>query len=514
MNRLKWGWSLISAVFALPYLILFVVGSIWLWERSLLWAWGLAALACTLIAWPLTNWVRRASLAAADSSAGPSERWPPAAEPPWKAIDALAQRIQAEDPPLDQPQRWLEIFRETLSTVAREYHPRSSAPALEIPVPQALRVAELVAADLRKAFVENVPGAHIITLHDMRRLKRWAVIGRRLYFLYRVLQFPINPVAAVLREARDFSTDKLAGASIEEIKRWALGFCVRRAGYYAIELYSGHLVLDERGFETYRSPETRRDLAQLATAEARPEPLRVLVAGQVKSGKSSLLNALFDAPRAAVDVVPCTQGVTPYLLERDAVPQAVILDTAGYADVDAAQKEIAQLRDESLACDLVIMVCSARSAARAADRRWLDGLRASLAAKPERTSPPVIVALSYIDQVRPLAEWSPPYDLAAPPGEKARNIRDAMQAVAADLACDVADVVPVCLRADRVYNVEEALLPALMQALPAALKAKFLRCLRSYHNEQFWRQLWTQAARSGRLLLRAGASWIAEKSRR
>ena len=514
MNRLKWGWGLISAVFALPYLLLFVAGSVWLWERSLLWAWGVAALACALVAWPLTNWLRRASLAAADLGAGPSERWPPAAEPPWKAIDALAQRVQAEDPPLDQPERWLEIFREALSTVARAYHPRSSAPALEIPVPQALRVAELVAADLRGAFVENVPGAHIVTLHDMRRLTRWTVIGRRLYFLYRVLQFPINPVAAVLREARDFSTNKLAGASIEEIKRWAVGFCVRRAGYYAIELYSGQLVLDERGFQAYRSPETRRDLDRMAADEAAPEPLRILVAGQVKSGKSSLINALFDAPRAAVDIVPCTRGVTPYLLQREGMPQAVILDTAGYADVDAAETEVAQLRAESLACDLVIMVCSARSAARAADRRWLDGLRAALTARPERTAPPIVVVLSHIDQVRPLAQWSPPYDLTAPSGEKARNIRDAMQAVADDLACDAGDVVPVCLAADRVYNIDDALLPALVNALPEAQKAKFLRCLRSYHSEQFWQQLWAQAIQSGRLLWKAGASWLAQKAKK
>ena len=47
------------------------------------------------------------------------------------------------------------------------------------------------------------------------------------------------------------------------------------------------------------------------------EPLRILVLGQVKAGKSGLINALFGETRAAVDVVPRTRHIEPFVLERE-----------------------------------------------------------------------------------------------------------------------------------------------------------------------------------------------------
>ena len=82
--------------------------------------------------------------------------------------------------------------------------------------------------------------------------------------------------------------------------------------------------------------------------------------------------------------------------------------------------------------------------------------------------PPVIVALTFIDQLRPLAEWDPPYNVAQPDRPKARNIHDAMEAVAADLAVEPTQVVPVSLRPGHVYNVEEGLAPAILLAVPEA----------------------------------------------
>ena len=111
--------------------------------------------------------------------------------------------------------------------------------------------------------------------------------------MYRVVAFGINPVSGVLREVRDAATGQLYHASTDEVKRWALGFCVRKAGYYAIQLYSGQLILEDVEFRDFQSRRGRRDAER---DEARrqllaEEPLRILVVGQVKAGKSSLINA-------------------------------------------------------------------------------------------------------------------------------------------------------------------------------------------------------------------------------
>jgi predicted GTPase len=231
--------------------------------------------------------------------------------------------------------------------------------------------------------------------------------------------------------------------------------------------------------------------------------------GQVKAGKSSLVNALFGQLRAAVDVVPRTRQVEPYVLEREGSPRAIVLDTAGFDGGQDPQAVFAPLREEILQADLLLLACSAGSAARGADRRMLDEVRGFYQREPDRIMPPLVVALTHVDQLRPLTEWNPPYNLAEPEGEKARQIADAVRAVAEDLAL-AADqlVIPVCLRPDALYNIEEGLAPAILESVPEAQRVKYLRCLRQYHKDQYWRRLWRQGIQSGRVLLRFGTEWL------
>jgi hypothetical protein len=49
--------------------------------------------------------------------------------------------------------------------------------------------------------------------------------------------------------------------------------------------------------------------------------------------------------------------------------------------------------------------------------------------------------------------------------------------------------------------------------MPEALRVKYLRCLRQYHNEEYWRRLWQQAAHSGRLLVQTGMDWLRGQTR-
>ena len=216
------------------------------------------------------------------------------------------------------------------------------------------------------------------------------------------------------------------------------------------------------------------------------EPLRILVMGQKKAGKSSLINALFGEYRAATDVVPRTDRIEPYVLSREGLQEAIVLDTAGYDIASPARSssfssEFRHERTEVLrpwidhlhGCDIVVCVCSAASAAREADRSFLDELRAEFQHHPDRHLPVVITALTHIDKLRPLQEWNPPYRLDPADGPKAEQIADAIEAVATDLSVPPADVIPVCLQPGRVYNVEEALVPAVLERLPAALRVKY-----------------------------------------
>jgi predicted GTPase len=491
--------------------ILFTTGSIWLFQHHLIWQWLAVSGVSTLAGWGLARWLRKKDLLGRAIPALPAQTWPDSGRQAWEEVDKIARRVQEEDLPLDQPQRLWAVVREVLDAVARQYHPKSKRAALEIPVPNVLRIIELVARDLREALAEQVPGAHILTLHDFSRLHHLAAWARKLYFLYKVAVFGVSPVAGLLRELRDAAGDRLVDDSGGEVKRWAVGFCVRKTGYYAIQLYSGHLALGDLQRERYQTPQSRGD-AQTAEAQQdrlAEEPLRILVLGQVKSGKSSLVNALFGEVRAAVDVVPRTRQIEPYVLEREGSPRAIVLDTAGYDGGQDPQAVFSPLREAILTADLLLMACSAGSAARSADRKLLDEVRRFYQGEPDRIMPPLVVALTHVDQLRPLAEWNPPYNLVEPGGEKARQIANAVLVVAEDLAL-AADqlVIPVCLRPDAPYNIEEGLAPAILESVSEAQRVKYLRCLRQYHKDQYWRRLWRQGINSGRVLLRFGAAWL------
>lgn len=508
MKHLKLWWSLVLTLLAIPYLVLFTVGSIWLFQYGMLWEWLALSAVCTLAGWALARWLRPQELLKT-ATVRPGEAWPASGQEAWRQVESLASRIQQDNPPVDRPERIWEVLREVLETVARHYHPNSNLAVLEIPTPHLLRIVELVARDLRESFATRVPGAHILTLNDLRRLGRWAALSQHFYLVYKVLIFGLNPVAGLLREIRDAASGRLVGVSGDEVKRWAWGFCVRKAGYYAIQLYSGHLVLDDVQIGSYQTRRSQQD-AQKAEAQLEhlaEEPLRILVLGQVKAGKSSLINALFGETRAAVDVVPRTRGVEPYVLNRNGIPQAIILDTAGYEQGDQSGKVFDEAKKQILQCDLVLMVCSAQSASRDADRRLLDAVRRFYQSEPDRIMPPLVGVLTHVDQLRPFAEWKPPYDLAQPTCVKARNMADAVAAVGQDLGlADDEPVIPVCLKPEQWYNVEEGLAPAILQSATEAQRVKYLRCLREYHQEEYWQRLWQQAVHSGRILVKFGVA--------
>jgi predicted GTPase len=291
-----------------------------------------------------------------------------------------------------------------------------------------------------------------------------------------------------------------------DTKNFVLDFVIRKAGYYAIELYSGNLVLDESFVTRRSSSDAARAAGQAAVLDA--EPLRILLIGQVNAGKSSAINALFGDVKTAVDVLPTTRDVTPFVFEREGLGQALIFDTAGYGEAASAKSPFAELEDELLNCDLVLLVCSALTAARQADRGVLEELRLRWQREPNRRPPPVIVILSHIDMLRPFAEWNPPYDLAEPTGAKAQRIAAATTVVAEELQVPPERVIPVCLLPERLYNVEEGLLPAIIECLPEGSRAKALRCLGAYRNEDYWRRLWRQAVSAGNVLVRGAAATI------
>lgn len=505
------GWLAAIAVIVLPAITLLPLGLLWLWQQGLILEWLLVLACVSAAAWLTLVWLnRQRTVALADKpEVQPDPHWADRDRAAWDKATAITQKLTLADYPLEDPARLIELGRETITTVARHYHPKSKNAPLEIALPYLLKIIELVSKDLRM-LLDSVPFSHMLTIHDLMRGRSLASFTSKCYDVYRLGSLAINPVGAVVRELRDLTTHQALRYPADEIKMWLLQSYVKRFAYYAIELYSGALILSDRPTREYITRYSSTDLRRAPPAE---EPFRVLVLGQVKAGKSSLINALFGELRAMIDVLPLTSGITPYVLERDEAGRMIVLDSAGYAGPTADQGSDAA-EAELLRSDLILLVCSATNAARHADRQLRDNINALFQRRPDLIAPPVLVVLTHVDRLRPLREWDPPYNIAQPKRPKEQAIREAMEATAKDLAIDASDVIPVNLQSEQIYNIEEGVIPAILAKLDHAQRVKYLRCLRELKREDHWNRLREQAWKAGRILLHGGARMAAKTVKR
>lgn len=488
------------ALLLLPVVAVFGLGLVWLWQsgRMTWWLGGVAA--CVAVGFGLQQWlVRRDRKLLAEAATEPNADWPPSADVVWQRVQALADTCEPTDWPLDDGGRMLELGRRTLETVSQCYHPDVDEPLLELTVPHALLIVERASRDLRRDIAGQIPFSHRLTIGDLFRLQRWKAGAERAFDIYRVGRMIVNPLNALIGEAWRHLGNRSFGLARTELHRWLLRAYVRKVGYYAIDLYSGHLPLEDDDRVSRRTAVSGADLtAADDAADTGDEPLRILVLGRSNAGKSSLINALFGRLTAATDVMPdTTTALVPYALTRDGLTRALLFDSPG---CEGERFERKDMREAALHSDLILWVSAATRPDRKGERECLDALRGFQSSHPERRPPPLLVVVSHIDMLRPPAEWAPPYDLAEPRGAKATNIRDAVQAVAADLCVAIERAIPVCLREERVYNVEDTLWAAILTLQDEALRVRLLRCLDARKRDENWRLLRKQLLATGRFL--------------
>ena len=449
----------------LPWLALLILGGIWLWQQHYLVIAAPILLSSYGIAWILGQKLQQDEpLPPSLPSIDPDDHWSPAAKEIWDKIDALAQTLDPADYPFTNVTRLEVMAKRVITDVAGHFKPEAGRAELDVPLRSILFIIEQVCRDMRELLDEKVPFSHLLTIQDGLQIWQWSEKLKQFNYLRRTLVMAASPFTAIPNELSHFFSGKLVNYPKGLLERWLLQTLVKKIGYYAIALYSGHLLPPA-----------------VSAIEAEPEanalvkrPLHVLIAGQTKAGKSSLINGLLGEFRTTVDVLPVADQLRIYQLrhpDRDAV---LLYDSPGYGeDGFWFQKNDRQLGD----FDLVIVVCSALQAGREADARFLNKLRDWFGMHLERRMPPVLAAVSHIDQLRPFREWSPPYDIENPGNDKARNIRAAVETVAQALQLAREDCVPVCLiTPDACYNIE-AVLAAMVNKLPESLRAQYLRTL-------------------------------------
>jgi predicted GTPase len=499
-------WSLIGLGMLLPIATLIPLGSLWLWQNGWLLPWALLVCATTVAAWAVQRRLLgspkvQEAMAAGDSDAAdtaqpPDPSWTPAEISAWNAVEAIARTLDTDT--LTSREAVVALGTRTVDAVAAEMKPGKKDPLLQFTAPEALALIERVSARMNAFLRESVPLGDRLTVAQIMMLYRWRgsiELAEKAYDIWRAIRI-LNPLTAVTSEIRERLSKEMMAWGKKHVTQRLARVYVEEVGRAAIDLYGGRLRVDSQRLSAHVTTTSARDLA--TTASVKMEPLRLLVAGKVSAGKSSLVNALASEVKAAVDALPATAEFTPYRLEREGVPAALVIDSPGLiGESGQTARLISQVDD----CDLVLWVAAANRADREVDRHALTAIRDHFAAHPHRRRPPMLLVLTHIDRLRPFDNWSPPYDLEDKSSAKAASIRAATPAAAQDLGFSTDYVVPVCL-SDEIgrYNVD-ALWAEIVELLPEAQRAQLVRTLREVEGQWDWQRLWSQIKTGGRVLV-------------
>ena len=504
------------ALTTFPVVVYAVLAGYSLWATGLLRkAWWLGPLFWVL-AWGLAKlWKTRHATPEQHAIEIPGH-WTPRDRQATQIVRQFQQKVEQFTPAqLTDPRFYQTQVQEMAVALAAHYHPGASDPLVSLTVPEVLAALRLAVDDTEQWLLTSVPGSRLLSIRQWQMLQSAPTWYRRFQNATWLVSMLTNPVNI----ARYWSSRLAADPVTTEIQTELLAVIylrfMRQMGFYLIEMNSGRL---RGGADAYRrafprgtTPEKVQATLESPLSAMAVQAVTVALVGQVSSGKSSLINALTGVQQAAVDILPETKNVTRYQLPVGDPPVAItLLDTPGYGEAGASADQLKQIRTALQESNAVLVVIDAHSPAREADRRTIRELVEWYREQPRFKPPPMLGVLTHIDLLRPVLEWSPPYDWREPEREKDRSIAEAIDYVKQLFPGQFVEIIAVCADAarKRTWGVVEELVPALTAILNDAQSAALLRAFEQELDQGQMKTLLKQVQRMGSDLLRA---WIEER---
>lgn len=502
----RWRLIVLSVLWLTPIVLLVGVGAWSLYESGRwFWLWWTLPVCWGLCGWLWRRWGREVRIPVPELE---NTHWTPRDQAAWAIVSAEQRRIdELTSEQLIDPQFYVQITQQLAQKIAAHYHPGAADPVGSLSVVELLAAIDLITEDLEDWFLHFVPGSHLITVAQWRMLSKAPKWWETAVNAGWLVSIAVNPLNIGRFLASKFAVEPLTRMIQQNLLGTFYALYLRQAGYYLIELNSGRL---KGGSKRYREmmqrlKGTTRPVAPAGDSAAAGEPVQVTIAllGQVKAGKSSLVNCLLGQQRAVVDVLPATSTVQRYrLIWPERAEELVLLDTPGYSDAGATESQRRETREAARQADILLLVLDVRSAARQADVELLDDLQRWFQQHPHYQPPPVIAVLNKIDGLSPVLEWDPPYNWQQPVRPKERSIAGAVAYANEVFGPRVVEVVPTCadLAHQRVYGVAEFLIPALTARLSAGRAAALLRGLHDTCERTQWWQVVEQVMSAGKKL--------------
>lgn len=516
-------------LWSLPILIIAGMGSYALWKSGdAIWVFIPLPICWVLAAWMMRSAREDVAPLPDDLSSLPAH-FTEKDKQAWEA--AVGKRLSEESIAQLNPSQLADVnfvpklTREMALDIAAVYHPGVKDPIGHLTVPELLALTQLVAEDLERLTREMVPAGNMISIGWWRTIvAAWNPSQRAWQFIQpfydvTMLVMSSNPAFAGTRIALSRVLFPIIQQKLRNYS-WVVIYAilVERIGRYLVELNRGAL---SQGADHYRRARDlqQSDLKQPA-APGLPQAatVRVVLIGQVNSGKSSLVNALCRQVRSASDVIPTTDksqefAVTPAESDPEHEHQHfVVVDTPGYGEGGPdthQQREIAKALESA---DMVLVCLHAMQAARGPDAAALAQIAAWNQQHPDRKPAPILAVMTHVDLLKPTLEWEPPYDPFAPTRPKEKSMAAALDYVRESLSeSPIEGIVPVVLRPGKLWGLDEYLLPVMSTQFDLAKSVAFVRLTRtpdasiaSGATEVFWQTV-NLGGEVGRSILRHGS---------
>ncbi|MEL7507294.1 MAG: GTPase [Cyanobacteria bacterium J06554_1] len=432
----RWQWMVLALPLVAIVVFITVAAVIQLRTWGISWVWAIILLVFVGWRWLLVHWTKPQEI----------ERIVTAVQAELKAETATGdgghQGLETslrpiltaarEDPPVwDDWVAFWQRCQTVVATVAHHYHPDVKYPLLNIYVTQAYGLIRGTVDDMDRAMTQLAPVLNQVTVgqayeaYEIYR-KLEPSMGK-LWRAWNWAQWLLNPAAAAAKVASQKSTTQANQQLLVNLSQLLRETALRNLAQQTAALYGGDTLPaifeteSSNALTTGAKTATLRSILETATPAktVAQKPVSLMLVGRTGAGKSSLINTLFKTDLAEVDVLPSTDKIHQYSWQLPTGEVLNLIDSPGYEQIERGDFRDLVL-DQAANADLLVLATPALDPALQSDKTFLHDLKAA------EQHPPMVVALTQVDRLRPVREWQPPYDWQMGQRAKETAIRDAV----------------------------------------------------------------------------------------